>query len=229
MKTNSIIFVLFVAMVLLGYTSCASYSVDESLLADKTSGKAPEGQIIDKNTELTIGVARQWYDANNNPVVELRVTKGKAGAPVKPWWERAIERKRGIYEVVETPLRTQHSSVMMDSETIERVHRGEADSTKIRNIARMVILKNLKRGYIRSFIIVFIGSYDYLMTSKTFGNNSYLYREPDFDGRILFFEPDKGLLNGWIYRNGKIKRQIYPDTIPGVCTEPSPMTVIESK
>lgn len=43
----------------------------------------------------------------------------------------------------------------------------------------MVILKNLETGEIYNFIMVFIGTYDYLMHTTSFENNSYLHREAD--------------------------------------------------
>ena len=46
--------------------------------------------------------------------------------------------------------------------------------------------------------------------SKRMGRNSYLYRETNFDGKVLFFEPNGGLINGWKYRNGKIVAKIMP-------------------
>ena len=49
----------------------------------------------------------------------------------------------------------------------------------------MVILKNLETGEIYNFIMVFIGTYDYLMHTTSFENNSYLHREADFDGKLV--------------------------------------------
>lgn len=59
---------------------------------------------------------------------------------------------------------------------------------KIYNVARMVILKNLETGEIYNFIMVFIGTYDYLMHTTSFENNSYLHREADFDGKSFILQ-----------------------------------------
>lgn len=42
------------------------------------------------------------------------------------------------------------------------------------------------------------------------GKNSYLYREPDFDGKVLFYELNGTFINGWKYTNGKITGSIAP-------------------
>lgn len=42
------------------------------------------------------------------------------------------------------------------------------------------------------------------------GKNTYLYRQPDFDGSVLFFEINGTFVNGWQYDNGKIVATIAP-------------------
>ena len=71
-------------------------------------------------------------------------------------------------------------------------------------------MKDLKTGHVRSFISVFVGSYDYLKKTKRMSRNSYLYREKDFDGKVLFFKLNGSMINGWKYRDGKIVGKIMP-------------------
>lgn len=40
--------------------------------------------------------------------------------------------------------------------------------------------------------------------------NSYLHREPDFDGSVLFLDMEGKLINGWKYTDGKITATISP-------------------
>ena len=77
---------------------------------------------------------------------------------------------------------TSGSTFFMDNETKEK-YELQDDLDKIYNVVRMVILKNLETGEIYNFIMVFIGTYDYLMHTTSFENNSYLHREADFDGK----------------------------------------------
>ena len=93
--------------------------------------------------------------------------------------------------------------MIVDEET--RLHFDELRvQKKLRNSTHLVIMKDLKTGHVRSFISVFVGSYDYLKKTKRMSRNSYLYREKDFDGKVLFFKLNGSMINGWKYRDGKI-------------------------
>lgn len=145
------------------------------------------------------------------PVVTMRSSEAKdaEATMVKPKWENAYEANRGRYEVVQTPILTRGRIMFVDAETHREFEKARGQKF-LRNAARMVVRKDLKTGEIRSFITVFVGSLEYLKKSKRMGRNSYLYREPDFDGKVLFFKPNGGLINGWKYRNGKIVAKIMP-------------------
>lgn len=179
---------------------------------DFPSGKSSRsGKSKKKNKELTTAIARQWFEANMTPVVTMRSSEAKdvQAAMVKPKWEDAYEANRGKYEVVQTPILTRGRRMFVDAETQSEFEKIRGQKY-LRNAARMVIRKDLKTGEIRSFITVFVGSLEYMKKSKRMGRNSYLYRETNFDGKVLFFEPNGGLINGWKYRNGKIVAKIMP-------------------
>lgn len=80
----------------------------------------------------------------------------------------------------------------------------------IRNTAKIVVEKDKLTGRIRSFVMIFIGSYDYLKKTKSMEKNTYLYRQPDFDGSVLFYEINGTFINGWKYEKGKIVASIAP-------------------
>lgn len=179
---------------------------------DFPSGKlGRSGKSKKKNKELTTAIARQWFETNMTPVVTMRSSEAKdvQAAMVKPKWEDAYEANRGKYEVVQTPILTRGRRMFVDAETQSEFEKIRGQKY-LRNAARMVIRKDLKTGEIRSFITVFVGSLEYMKKSKKMGRNSYLYRESDFDGKVLFFEPNGGLINGWKYRDGKIVAKIMP-------------------
>ncbi len=184
------------------------FSCREDTLTD-TPEAAPDEKTESGNSELTIVAARQWYEANQPPVVKVRFNRESKGVArlVKPGWEDAKESHRGRFEVVETPLMTRGSHLIVDAETQMHFDPENADPA-IRNTARMVVLKDLVTGDIRSFIMVFVGSYSYLKNTENIGRNTYLYREPDYEGDVLFFEPNGEFINGWAYKNGKIVAKI---------------------
>lgn len=59
--------------------------------------------------------------------------------------------------------------------------------------------------------IIVIASYKYLMKEDNqLSKNTYLEREANFDGTILFYHPDGRFVNGWRYDNGKITHRLSP-------------------
>lgn len=182
----------------------------------ETGNNTKEGKVIvGNNKELTVTAAQQWYEEHNKPVVTVRsVDNDENEILTKPKWEEAKESRQSNFEVVETTLMTNGSTMFMDSETKSRFN-PQTDAKRVHNIARMVVIKNLKTGKICNFIMIFAGTYDYLKTTRTFGKNSYLHREPDLNGDVFFYEPEGGLVNGWRYRNGKITARISRGTEEG--------------
>lgn len=159
-------------------------------------------QAKNKNQELTVSVARQWFESKYTPVVPTRSVDGTERLQ-KPYWEKAKEHNRKRYEVVETPILSQGVHVVMDRETAAYWESG-MKSDFIRNTIRMVVLRDKKKGTTRSFIMTFVGTLEYLKKTRTIGKNSYLYRQPDFSGSVLFHELDGTFMNGWRYSDGRI-------------------------
>lgn len=163
-----------------------------------------------KNEELTISAAQQWYEANFAPVVTTRSSSNDStNRMMKPYWEKAKESNRNRYEVVELPIRTKGGHLILDAETAQKCKSGEF-SKFIRNTAKIVIERDTQTGRTRSFVMIFVGSYNYLKKTRSMGKNTYLYRQPDFDGSVLFFEINGTFVNGWQYENGKIVATIAP-------------------
>lgn len=128
---------------------------------------------------------------------------------IKPYWDKAKESNRGRFEVVETPTLSKGMHIILDEETTKHWQPGmKADY--IRNTTKMVVLKDLVTNKTQSFIMVFVGSYDYLTRSRNMGRNSYLYREPDYDGMVLYYAINGTFINGWRYSNGKLVGYISP-------------------
>lgn len=163
-----------------------------------------------KNEELTISVARQWYESHYAPVVTTRSNYlDPTERLIRPIWEKARERNRRRYEVVEIPMQAKGRHVVLDAETASKWKLGNK-SDFIRNAAKIVILYDKKTKKTSSFIMMFVGSYKYLQKVGAMGRNSYLYREPDYDGSVLFYDLNGTFCNGWRYVDGKIVSTISP-------------------
>lgn len=179
--------------------------------SDGTAGKVVEG----KNRELTIAIARSWYEANQAPVVATRSVVTHFELMTKLRWKQAAESRKGDFEVVEVPLLTRGGAVLLDRETKDK-YNPETDRKKIRNVSRMVIIKNLKTGDVTNFVMYIVGTYDYLKKAKHFGKNSYLYRDRHLSGSVYFYKSEGSLVNGWKYEDGKIVGVIRQGTEEGL-------------
>lgn len=166
------------------------------------------------NKELTIEVARAWYESRQAPIVTTRSAVGDFELATKLQWRYSLESRQGKFEVVEVPLLMRGNAVLMDEETMNRYQEDERQ--KVRNISRMVIIKNLETGEIINFVMHIVGTYDYLMKADNFERNSYLYRTSDLDGSVYFYEPEGVLVNGWRYEKGKIVATLSQGTEEGV-------------
>lgn len=178
------------------------FACADHMLQDDVSPTAKRSR--NRNKELTASIAKEWFESNYTPVVMTRTSneEGKE-LTVKPCWDKAKESNRGRFEVVETPTLSRGMHVILDEETAQHWQPGmKADY--IRNTTKMVVLKDMVTNKTRSFIMIFVGSYDYLMHTRNMGRNSYLYREPDYDGLVFYYAINGTFINGWRYSNGKL-------------------------
>lgn len=171
--------------------------------------------VLNKNRELTIAAARSWYEANNPPIAATRSVVTHFELMTKPRWNKARESRMGDFEVVEVPLMTKGSAILLDQETKNK-YDPEVDRQKIHNVIRIVVIKNLSTGETINFMMIFVGTYDYLMKAKNFHKNSYFHRESDFSGSVYFYQIGGALVNGWRYKDGKIIAKIRQGTIEGL-------------
>ncbi len=154
--------------------------------------------------DLTLTIAKQWYESEYPPIVTTRTTGGPEDEVLmKPDWRGAIASAKGRFETVETPILTDRGHIMMDAETAEHWNPLMRPNF-IRNTNRIVVLRDKETNKTRSFIMMFIGSYDYLKRGGKMEQNSYLFREPDYDGLVYYYSINGEFINGWRYSNGKI-------------------------
>ena len=138
----------FVGLLAFGLMLYSCLQDETDLDSQETTGKIIKG----KNRELSIDVARSWYEAHQTPVVTTRSVATHFELMTKLHWKKGYENRKGKFEVVEVPLLTRGGAVLMDSETMEKCK--DTERGKIRNISRMVIIKNLETGEIINFVYI---------------------------------------------------------------------------
>ena len=74
----------------------------------------------------------------------------------------------------------------------------------------------MQTGKTESFVMIFVASLKYATEHyKDMGKLSYFKRPADYDGMVLFYELEKGFVNGWRYEDGKITKTIRPSAGTG--------------
>lgn len=110
----------------MGFPDVASWIGYRTLMYLRVSNRRlrqarKEKQDRHKNTELTKSAARQWYEANYEPVVATRANyEDTTVCMMKPKWENAKESNRRRYEVVEMPILVHGGRIMLDAETAQK-------------------------------------------------------------------------------------------------------------
>jgi hypothetical protein len=90
----------------------------------------------------------------------------------------------------------------------------------VSTLTRMVFIKNKKTGNISSFLMSIVGSKAYHANNEVkLGNNNYLQREKNFSGYIMYHDLTGKYVNGWVYKNGKIKGTLSKQTGDDLKTE----------
>lgn len=165
------------------------------------------GVHANKNKEMTLDVAKNWYYKNQKPIVKIIRSGVEENNPndllAVPWWEHAKEWRKKGFEVVETPMKVEYPMFIVDEKTHQMIEEGTYKTKDVRNIAHLVILKNLETSAEWGFIMFIVGSDEY-MKSDNYYKNTYLHREPDLDGQVMYYTFEGELINGWVYEKGKI-------------------------
>ncbi len=188
---------------------------DEADFSDPSDETVVEG----RNAQLTRDAAQAWYEGEYQPIEPLNgpATKGGYMILVSPQWEYAEEFKHGHYEIVQVPIKSVSPGLFIDRETYDAIQREE--SIEVSTLARLVIHTDLKTGKTISFVMFFVGSYDYQKkqkVTKTLFKNNYFHREKDFTGQVLYFDLGKGFAGGWEYLDGKVVGQLFASENPGI-------------
>ncbi|MDR0893947.1 MAG: hypothetical protein LBN06_01400 [Prevotellaceae bacterium] len=164
---------------------------------------------MEKQHMAQLSAARQWFAENYGIVVQTRVPGDNENTQtaINFDWDNAKTYEKDTLSTVEVPIIEGWPVLFADERTMEKLLDGE-EIDSLHSLARLVIETNSKQKTTRSFIMTFVGSYEYLTAAKPLRNNTYLKREPDFDGTVLFYAVEGDFINGWKYKKGQITEKI---------------------
>jgi hypothetical protein len=153
---------------------------------------------------LTIEKAKAWYEMQKTtPVLMLKSSKADKKENCIPDWDKASASSNDDLEVVEAPLTSDNFSYYTKESLAlskEKNEQGYLNSN-----SRIVIQKNKRTGIRDYYIMTIIGETDYLKTNNLkISKNSYLKKDKDFSGYVLYHNIDGSFVNGWKLSQGKV-------------------------
>ncbi len=183
---------------------------------------------VDFNKDKEIEEAKRWYDATRPEEVSFRSSNSVENASsieVKPDWEQAYVRANKKEKTVETNLFMKGEIYFVQPENKQKFEETH-DERYMRSHTRLVVKTELSSGAKDAFLMTIIPSVEYLELTdfKAFDNNSYIGRDKQFTGRILYHNLEGEFVNGWVYKNGRIThslKRVQPNEDPVISLKSS--------
>lgn len=152
---------------------------------------------------LTVQSAQDYYSSAYGNVPKLK-SYDENQISLIPDWDIARLHTDSLWYAVESPVGFDDVRVrLVSSDVSGRIQSG--DIGQVKQVLRLVILRNKETGKTVSFIMAVLPDYNYMkLKGDVLHENQYLTRTSDLDGAVLFFGIDGEFINGWIYENGSI-------------------------
>lgn len=176
-----------------------------------------------KNTQASLAVersiAKSWYEEHASQRKQIRTradnhTVTLSTIDMEPVWEESFQRKKGRYKTVEA-LMLGSKRKSFATETSYKKYEETQNSRYNRSLTRLIVLTNQETNETIGFTMTIMPSVEYMEQTdfKPF-YNSYLKRDKNFDGYIIYHDLDGNFVNGWKYVKGKITHLVTQDVTP---------------
>ena len=153
--------------------------------------------------------AKNWYEAQ---VGERKSARTRASVSEKtlstidmePIWEESFRRKNKRYHAVEALMEMTKLKSFSMPENYQKAK--ETGNSKYKHsLTRLVVLTDKKTNETIGFTMTIMPTIEYMeKTGFMAFKSSYLVRDKDFSGYIIFHTLDGQFANGWKYQDGKI-------------------------
>ncbi|MBW8333948.1 MAG: hypothetical protein K0M40_18140 [Prolixibacteraceae bacterium] len=168
-----------------------------------------EMESLQNNGELTVDQAREFVD--NQRQSEFTLKGGdlqKQTISIRADWNKAKKSNNGEFSVIETEIQGMGRFGFATMESMESWKSTRNNGYRF-SLTKLVVIKVKKTGELQSFIMSIVGERQHLVQKNfNLSNNSYLKRDNDLTGYVLFHELTGEFSNGWIYCDGQITHSI---------------------
>ena len=158
---------------------------------------------------LTVSGAMDWYNASADMLEKQKSTVDNPDEiSYKPFGNLAELFTDELWYAVESPLDLGDRKLMIMTPEVSNYAETHGYDA-IKQTMKLVVLRNKETGDTYSFIMAVIPELDYMLRKGDGLNEiTYLSRDSDFDGYIFFYTLDGQLINGWLYKEGKVTGSI---------------------
>lgn len=161
------------------------------------------------NDELTVDQAKAFVETQR--MNEFTLKSGKSERKrinIRSDWNKSERSNNGDISVVETQIEAMGQFGFATPDCMEAWNTSKNDAY-LYSMSRLVVIKNKKSGEMYSFIMSVVGDKHYLEGKKfKMWDNTYLKRDKDLSGFVLFHDLSGAFVNGWIYCDGQITNSI---------------------
>jgi hypothetical protein len=168
-----------------------------------------EVESVPVNAELTVDQAKSFVD--NQRLNQFTLKGGdlqKQTINVRANWTKSKSSKNEKVSVVETEIQALGRFGFATPESMQASEETNNEAYTY-TTSRLVVIKHKESGEMYSFIMSVVGDKQYLEGKKfMIGDNSYLKRDKDLSGIVLFHSISGEFVNGWVYCDGQITNSI---------------------
>ncbi|GEM_PF-3282278 len=174
----------------------------------------PENELSDLPTAqpvqpLSLEMAKSLYEKHIGDASHLKSSSSEFN--FLPDWQSGQLFSDSNWCVAEFPLENKsENKFILLTESMNQYIQETNNYEIAEQISRLIILQNKLTGDVYSFTMIVMPEPDYLLHNKSrLGENTYLYRDSQLDGTVLFFKEDGTMINGYTYQKGNITTSIF--------------------
>lgn len=168
-----------------------------------------EEKTHSRNDELTIEQAKAFVDIQRVNGFSLKSGDlQKKTVDIRADWGKAKSSSNENVSVIETEIQAMGGFGFATPESMD-AWKATNSGSYLCSMSRLVVIKKTKTGEIFSFIMSVVADKSYF-ENKHFKlwDNTYLKRDKDLSGYVLFHQLSGEFVNGWIYCDGMIANSI---------------------
>ena len=156
--------------------------------------------------------AAQAYYAGLAPSLSTRMDTGSELEPIEiaPAWEESFLQQAGQLKVLETASQPIGLSFRFYLPEAELAYAETGDSRYLQSYTRFVFRTDARTGKMLMFYMTVLPAPEFVEATDflPFADMSYLHRDGNFSGVIMFHNEDGSYSNGWLYDKGKVRKKI---------------------